>query len=165
MRTFLVAVAAETHKDVQDFLKASTLGPRSDHDIIDCWWVAEDDREDGSDNDSAIFIPRGAQEDMYSLISQYFDAHKEEWDEEGYPYADTDVSGAFYLPREQRWPGLVKIPKPKNPRRDFSWISLRRKPCEIITAQFYHGPQFCSTLTYRRFRIDGNVQVICKEHQ
>lgn len=28
---------------------------------IECWWVAEDDRTDGSDNDSAVFVPPGTQ--------------------------------------------------------------------------------------------------------
>jgi len=27
------------------------------HTTIDSWWIAEDDRIDGSDNDSAIFVP------------------------------------------------------------------------------------------------------------
>jgi hypothetical protein len=25
------------------------------------WWVCEDDRRDGSDNDSAVFVPKGTQ--------------------------------------------------------------------------------------------------------
>ena len=28
---------------------------------LDCWWIAEDDRTDGSDNDSAVFVPMGRQ--------------------------------------------------------------------------------------------------------
>lgn len=28
---------------------------------LDCWWVAEDDRHDGSDCDSAVFVPKGQQ--------------------------------------------------------------------------------------------------------
>jgi hypothetical protein len=36
--------------------------PESDgHETIDCWWIAEDDRIDGSDNDSAVFVPKGFQ--------------------------------------------------------------------------------------------------------
>lgn len=27
----------------------------------ECWWVAEDDRKDGSDNDSAVFVSPGKQ--------------------------------------------------------------------------------------------------------
>lgn len=28
---------------------------------IDSWWIAEDSRIDGSDNDSAVFVPMGRQ--------------------------------------------------------------------------------------------------------
>ncbi len=31
---------------------------RWDRAGLDCWWIAEDDRTDGSDNDSAVFIPQ-----------------------------------------------------------------------------------------------------------
>lgn len=30
-------------------------------DGIDSWWIAEDSRMDGSDNDSAVFVPMGRQ--------------------------------------------------------------------------------------------------------
>lgn len=30
-------------------------------DGIDSWWIAEDGRIDGSDNDSAVFVPMGKQ--------------------------------------------------------------------------------------------------------
>ena len=30
-------------------------------DCVDSWWIAEDDRLDGSDNDSAVFVPMGKQ--------------------------------------------------------------------------------------------------------
>lgn len=30
-------------------------------DGIDSWWIAEDVRMDGSDNDSAVFVPLGSQ--------------------------------------------------------------------------------------------------------
>ena len=32
------------------------------HALVECWWIAEDDRHDGSDNDSAIFVPKGSQD-------------------------------------------------------------------------------------------------------
>lgn len=35
---------------------------RPDNNPIESWWVAEDDRTDGSDNDSAVFVPFGEQE-------------------------------------------------------------------------------------------------------
>lgn len=165
MRTFLVAVSAASHQDVHDFLKASTLGPASEEGSIDCWWVAEDDREDGSDCDSAIFIPRGAQEDMYNLISQYFDAHKEEWDEEGYPYSGTDVSGAFYLPRTQRQLNRFEVPNLKKPRGSFSWVSFRRRECEAADGFFIFGAQMCGHLTRRRIRAHGKFVPWCGDHQ
>lgn len=36
-----------------------SVGP---HEVIDSWWIAEDDRIDGSDNDSAVFVPMGSQQ-------------------------------------------------------------------------------------------------------
>lgn len=63
---------------------------------LECWWVAEDDRHDRSDNDSAIFVPRGAQSDCSSQLDQWFDYKAEEWRETGYPYAQTDVSGVWF---------------------------------------------------------------------
>jgi hypothetical protein len=101
MRTYLVAVVAHNQDDLQKFLLASPHGPGNDG-TIDCWWIAEDDREDGSDCDSAIFVPRGGQEDVSSVVSNWIEHHTEEWDEEGYPFAATDVGGAFYLAPEQR---------------------------------------------------------------
>jgi hypothetical protein len=101
-RTFLVAVVAHSDEDVQKFLLASPLGPNAEEGVIDSWWVAEDDRTDRSDNDSAIFVPRGSQSDLASVRDQWFDYHQQEWDEEGYPYAGTDVSGTWYVPADVR---------------------------------------------------------------
>jgi hypothetical protein len=36
------------------------------------WWIAEDDRIDGSDNDSAVFVPMGAQEQVSSALYRNF---------------------------------------------------------------------------------------------
>lgn len=102
MRTFLVAVVAMDEKDVHDFLLASPKGPNSEDAVIDSWWIAEDDRQDRSDNDSAIFVPRGAQMDFASLRDQYIEAHTQEWEEDGYPYSETDVSGYWFPPVEWR---------------------------------------------------------------
>lgn len=48
-----------------DFIAAqSTLMrqlPKPGVDSIDSWWIAEDGRIDGSDNDSAVFVPMGRQ--------------------------------------------------------------------------------------------------------
>lgn len=36
--------------------------PFPDTGYIEAWWVAEDDRRDGSDNDSAVFVAPGFQQ-------------------------------------------------------------------------------------------------------
>lgn len=58
--TILVAfcVNADTREAAQRLLMRRL--PRCDadfHTTIDSWWIAEDDRVDGSDNDSAVFVP------------------------------------------------------------------------------------------------------------
>lgn len=58
--TILVAFAvnATDRAEAQRLLMQRLPNPESDfHEVIDCWWIAEDDRIDGSDNDSAFFIP------------------------------------------------------------------------------------------------------------
>jgi len=58
--TILVAFAvnAATREQAQQVLMSRLPNPESDgHATIDCWWIAENDRIDGSDNDSAIFVP------------------------------------------------------------------------------------------------------------
>lgn len=35
--------------------------PKPGSNDIDSWWIAEDERYDGSDNDSAVFVPMGKQ--------------------------------------------------------------------------------------------------------
>ena len=37
--------------------------------VLDSWWVAEDDRKDGSDNDSAVFVPPGTQHQVSSHLA------------------------------------------------------------------------------------------------
>ena len=95
-RTFLVAMVATSHEELIRCLVDSEATLISNG--IDCWWVAEDDRTDRSDCDSAIFVPRGGQADFASLRDQYLEYHAEEWREDGYPYADTDVSGVWFTP-------------------------------------------------------------------
>lgn len=62
--TILVAftVYAPTWEQAQARLMRQLPSP--DHpgvDGIDSWWIAEDERYDGSDNDSAVFVPKGKQ--------------------------------------------------------------------------------------------------------
>lgn len=62
--TILVAFAVngETRDDAMRTLGNWLPAPwRDGHRQVDCWWIAEDDRTDGSDNDSAVFVPMGMQ--------------------------------------------------------------------------------------------------------
>lgn len=73
---FLVAVQVSV-PDYMNRLDAERemrrMLPRPGDDLrtagrIECWWVAEDDRDDGSDNDSAIFVSPGAQQAAYEVL-------------------------------------------------------------------------------------------------
>lgn len=62
---FLVAlqVQGETREQAETTLMQhlpTVTGDTVDKSIV-CWWVAEDDRHDRSDNDSAVFVHTGAQ--------------------------------------------------------------------------------------------------------
>ena len=60
-RTILVAFCVtdcESMKEAQERLMRQLPDPNHPGvDGIDCWWIAEDERYDGSDNDSAVFVP------------------------------------------------------------------------------------------------------------
>lgn len=62
--TVLVAFAvnADNFEQAQRQLMTRLPDPETDgHSVIDSWWIAEDNRIDSSDNDSAVFVPMGAQ--------------------------------------------------------------------------------------------------------
>lgn len=62
--TILVAftVHAPTMEQAQARLMDRLPNPEADgHAVIDSWWIAEDERYDGSDNGSAVFVPMGKQ--------------------------------------------------------------------------------------------------------
>lgn len=40
-------------------------------DYLESWWVAEDDREDGSDCDSAVFVHPGQQDTAQKLLNEH----------------------------------------------------------------------------------------------
>lgn len=96
-RTYLVAIVADSQQGMIDALVEAQLTDPDFHPgtDIDSWWIAEDDRLDGSDNDSAVFCPRGAQRDISNLIKTWAEANHDRWSEEGYPYPD-DVSGVWF---------------------------------------------------------------------
>lgn len=56
--TFLVAVTITggTRAAAEEHLH--TVLPAHDTNRVESWWVAEDDRADGSDNDAAVFVPQ-----------------------------------------------------------------------------------------------------------
>lgn len=62
--TILVAftVDAPTWAQAQRLLIDRLPSPGSaGYEAIDSWWIAEDERYDRSDNDSAVFVPLGQQ--------------------------------------------------------------------------------------------------------
>lgn len=69
--TILVAVTvyAPTWEAAQAKLMLNM--PKPGVDGIDSWWIAEDERYDGSDNDSAVFVPIGTQVFWQTEVSDY----------------------------------------------------------------------------------------------
>lgn len=66
-------VRGDSDEDVQNLLMKSLPRPESDdgpENGIDCWWIAEDQRFDGSDNDSAVFVNMGKQQEAYKLLTE-----------------------------------------------------------------------------------------------
>jgi hypothetical protein len=74
-RSILVsfAVWGDSDEDAQDRLMRSLPRPESadgPENGIDCWWIAEDQRFDGSDNDSAVFVKMGKQQEAYTILTE-----------------------------------------------------------------------------------------------
>lgn len=88
--TYLIAVTVEAHEqhsraEVERALYPWLPQPHTRlHQVdavVDSWWVAEDDRQDRSDNDSAIFVPyRGPVDDRAALDEGEREQLLEEWD-------------------------------------------------------------------------------------
>lgn len=70
----LVAFALDTDAQRETAERSlMNLLPRPGADLaaggqLECWWIAEDDRHDGSDNDSAVFVHPGAAEAAFRLL-------------------------------------------------------------------------------------------------
>lgn len=69
-------VTAETREEAENRLlmvlprpAGLPRGSMPANDFLECWWVAEDDRRDGSDNDSAIFVPPGYQQPFARAVA------------------------------------------------------------------------------------------------
>lgn len=70
VHTILVAftVHAPTVELAQQRLMVRLPGGVPDLNHVDSWWIAEDERYDGSDNDSAVFVPKGEQEKWHRKV-------------------------------------------------------------------------------------------------
>ncbi len=76
-----VVVPAESRKDAEEYLHTRpSLTPVSwdgteTSPVIDSWWVAEDERYDGSDCDSAVFVKPGKQREAVAVLRRAGLAH------------------------------------------------------------------------------------------
>jgi threonine aldolase len=59
-----------------------THGPHGDDNVygIECWWLAEDDRTDGSDCDSAVFVNPGGQAQASRVLHNTIARDPHTWD-------------------------------------------------------------------------------------
>ena len=64
----LVAVNVTARNKMLAHQKVHALMPNPDVTDVESWWVAEDQRWDGSDNDSAVFVNVGAQKQASHLL-------------------------------------------------------------------------------------------------
>ena len=53
------------HAELQEHPVSASDSP------IECWWIAEDDRRDGSDTDSAVFVSKGFQARASRLLAHH----------------------------------------------------------------------------------------------
>lgn len=53
--------------------RVTVVDIEGDYPAVDSWWVAEDDRRDRSDNDSAVFVPLGRQSEAVSILAANLD--------------------------------------------------------------------------------------------
>lgn len=73
----ITAIVVETDSSREDaekylHLRMPAPGRRGDESIqIDSWWVAEDTRYDRSDNDSAVFVIPGKQNEAVKLLREH----------------------------------------------------------------------------------------------
>lgn len=61
-----VTVEATSRKEAHEVVMATMPTPGNVE--VTSWWVAEDDRLDGSDNDSAVFCEKGYQPVAYAYL-------------------------------------------------------------------------------------------------
>lgn len=63
MKEFVFLVAFTIEGETRDIAETrlSNILPMPGYMGIESWWIAEDSRHDGSDNDSAVFVTKGYQ--------------------------------------------------------------------------------------------------------
>lgn len=74
--SIVVLVAFEVHADSMEHAQRQLMEKllpnapfTENHEWLDCWWIAEDERYDRSDLDSAVFVPPGiSQTDAHSVL-------------------------------------------------------------------------------------------------
>lgn len=71
--SFLVGIGSEgENREAAELALQGVLVPllksRNPASPIEAWWIAEDDRRDGSDCDSAVFVPLGSQASSRALL-------------------------------------------------------------------------------------------------
>lgn len=62
--------ARETHQWLMDNMPSTGLGGDTDEIYLDAWWVANDERFDRSDTDSAVFVHKGYQGQARNLLRE-----------------------------------------------------------------------------------------------
>jgi hypothetical protein len=77
--TFLVGIGSEgENREAAELALQGVLVPllrsRNPASPIEAWWIAEDDRHDGSDLDSAVFVPPGRQAAAQGLLEERLEA-------------------------------------------------------------------------------------------
>lgn len=75
MEPYVILVAfcvqGTSFHDAQRTLMERLPGPEKDcHATIDSWWIAEDDRVDGSGNESAVLVSKGTQKYCISVLDK-----------------------------------------------------------------------------------------------
>lgn len=106
---FQMRDAYEDRQEAEAALTAAlqpVLTGHSQSGPAECWWVAEDDRHDGSDNDSAVFVHPGTQQLSASVLHRTgLTAH--------YNIVEREVRGQFEVDPRVEWldtPGLAAYP-------------------------------------------------------
>lgn len=60
--------AEQAQLELMRRLPAPEWAPPGCSAVIDCWWIAKDDRHDGSDNDSAVFVDMGQEKRANAIL-------------------------------------------------------------------------------------------------